>query len=117
MYSTELAASLVALGVRQNKTHRDDPLPPVPDEFLCHFARTGCLRFSGTVGNIGTCTSACAGRSRRMTNDIAEFCDRFGACHEGRVWALANCRDMADAWVKLQPEWLIWVAIRPEKQA
>jgi hypothetical protein len=46
-------------------------------------------------------------------SDIAEFCDKHGACLEGRKWALANCRDMADAWDKLKPEWLIWVAVQP----
>src|SRR3989304_2640181 len=45
-------------------------------------------------------------------NRIREFCDRFQPCHEGRDWALANCTDMADAWDKLEPAWLIWVATR-----
>ncbi len=43
---------------------------------------------------------------------IAEFCEYFRACPEGRDWALANCQSMADAWTKLKPEWLIWVATR-----
>ena len=47
-----------------------------------------------------------------MITDIREFCDTHHACSEGRDWALANCTDMADAWGKLQPEWLIWVATR-----
>jgi len=45
--------------------------------------------------------------------DIATFCRKHCACTEGSDWALANCRDMADAWDKLKPEWLIWVATRP----
>ena len=49
--------------------------------------------------------------TRDMT--IEEFCDRHGACAEGRAWALANCTSMRDAWDKLKPEWLIWVATRP----
>ena len=44
---------------------------------------------------------------------IAEFCDRHGACPDGRRWALANCSDMMDAWVKLRPDWILWVASRP----
>ena len=43
---------------------------------------------------------------------IQEFCDRHGACLEGREWALANCQTMADVWAKAQPDWLIWVATR-----
>ncbi len=43
---------------------------------------------------------------------IAEFCENFHACPEGRDWALANCESMADAWDKAKPEWLIWVATR-----
>ena len=44
---------------------------------------------------------------------INDFCDKHGACQDGREWALANCVDMADAWQRLDPEWLIWVATRP----
>lgn len=44
---------------------------------------------------------------------IEEFCDKHSACDDGRVWALANCTSMRDAWGKLKPEWLIWVATRP----
>jgi hypothetical protein len=43
---------------------------------------------------------------------IEEFCTARQACREGREWALANCTDMQDVWNKLQPEWLIWVALR-----
>jgi len=45
-------------------------------------------------------------------NRIREFCERFRPCREGRDWALENCTDMADAWDKLEPTWLIWVATR-----
>ena len=41
---------------------------------------------------------------------IEEFCDEHGACQDGRQWALENCASMADAWDKLKPEWLLWVA-------
>jgi len=44
---------------------------------------------------------------------IEEFCDRYGACREGREWAIQNCSSMRDAWDKLEPDWLIWVATRP----
>jgi hypothetical protein len=44
---------------------------------------------------------------------IIEFCDRHQACPEGREWALANCRDMREAWGKAQPEWVVWIATRP----
>ena len=44
---------------------------------------------------------------------IEEFCDRYGACREGREWAIQNCSSMRDAWDKLEPEWLVWVATRP----
>jgi hypothetical protein len=44
---------------------------------------------------------------------IADFCDKHGACQDGREWALDNCSDLDDAWQKLKPEWLIWVATSP----
>ena len=44
---------------------------------------------------------------------IQEFCDRHGACLEGREWALANCETMADVWAEAKPGWLVWVATRP----
>ena len=44
---------------------------------------------------------------------IEEFCDRHGACPEGRDWALANCQTMADVWAAAKPHWLVWVATRP----
>ena len=44
---------------------------------------------------------------------IEQFCDRHSACADGREWALANCSDMMDAWQKLRPDWLVWVATRP----
>lgn len=43
---------------------------------------------------------------------ITEFCNLHNACAEGLEWSLANCADMSDAWAKLKPEWLIWVATR-----
>ena len=44
---------------------------------------------------------------------IQEFCDRHGACDDGRDWAVANCRDMNHAWETLRPDWLVWAATRP----
>ncbi len=44
---------------------------------------------------------------------IKEFCDKHKACKEGRDWALMNCKSMVDAWDKLPPDWLVWVAMLP----
>ena len=44
---------------------------------------------------------------------IAEFCERHGACTEGRYWAMTYCRTMQDVWQTAQPAWLLWVASRP----
>ena len=44
---------------------------------------------------------------------ISDFCEQHKACQDVREWAIANCSDMADAWQRLDPEWLIWVATRP----
>ncbi len=44
---------------------------------------------------------------------IADFCTLHGACEEGRNWALFNCTSVEDAWQKLRPDWLIWVAVQP----
>ena len=43
---------------------------------------------------------------------IAEFCRKHSACADGMHWALDNCVSMEDAWGKLKPEWMIWVATR-----
>lgn len=43
---------------------------------------------------------------------IQEFCDRHGACREGREWAMANCQTMADVWATTRFDWLVWVATR-----
>jgi hypothetical protein len=47
------------------------------------------------------------------TMSIEEFCDLHDACTDGRKWALANCTSMEDAWARLKPQWLLWVATRP----
>lgn len=45
---------------------------------------------------------------------IEEFCDRYYACHEGRTWAIENCKDMREAWDKApEPRWVLWIATRP----
>jgi hypothetical protein len=46
------------------------------------------------------------------TMSIEEFCGLHDACAYGRKWALENCVSMEDAWARLKPEWLIWVATR-----
>ncbi len=43
---------------------------------------------------------------------IEEFCDKYKACEDGRRWAIENCTSMVDAWEKLPPDWLVWVATR-----
>lgn len=43
---------------------------------------------------------------------IKEFCKTHNACIEGRNWAVANCKTMAECWEKLPPNYLIWTAIR-----
>lgn len=43
---------------------------------------------------------------------IQQFCDDHFACSPGRDWAIVHCSSMADAWDKLCPEWLVWVATR-----
>jgi hypothetical protein len=43
---------------------------------------------------------------------IDEFCTKYGACKDGRQWAIANCQTMQEVWEKAKPEWLIWVATR-----
>jgi hypothetical protein len=47
------------------------------------------------------------------TMSIEEFCGLYEACDEGRKWALENCVSMEDAWARLKPNWLTWVATRP----
>jgi hypothetical protein len=47
------------------------------------------------------------------TMSIEEFCGLHDACADGRKWAMDNCVSMEDAWAKLKPEWLLWVATRP----
>lgn len=47
-----------------------------------------------------------------MTKDIDKFCKKYGACEDGKQWALANCKNMADVWQKAKPDWLVWVATR-----
>jgi len=44
---------------------------------------------------------------------ITEFADKFGACLEGREWALANCASMDEVWAKAKPEWMLWIATQP----
>lgn len=44
---------------------------------------------------------------------INDFCNRHGACLEGREWALANCEDMQAVWSDMRSDWLVWVATRP----
>ena len=41
---------------------------------------------------------------------IEEFCQIHNACKEGRNWAIANCKTMAECWEKLPSGYLIWAA-------
>ena len=43
---------------------------------------------------------------------VSAFCEKHGACSEGREWAIARCKDMNEAWAKAKPDWLIWIATR-----
>lgn len=43
---------------------------------------------------------------------IQQFCDNHFACSLGKDWAIVHCSSMTDAWDKLRPEWLVWVATR-----
>jgi hypothetical protein len=43
---------------------------------------------------------------------VAQFCAKHNACDEGREWAIANCKTMAEVWAAAKPEWLLWVATR-----
>ena len=43
---------------------------------------------------------------------VSAFCEKHGACSEGREWAIARCKDMNEAWAKAKPDWLIWIASR-----
>ena len=43
---------------------------------------------------------------------IEEFCDMHEACKNGREWAIKHCTSMQDAWNRLNPDWLVWVATR-----
>jgi hypothetical protein len=48
--------------------------------------------------------------------NVIEFCDKFGACRDGRDWAVATGEiEMAAIWKRddLMPEWRIWIATRP----
>ena len=47
-----------------------------------------------------------------MVMTIQEFCDKHGACEDGKQWAMDNCKTMQDVWDKARPEWLLWVATR-----
>jgi len=46
---------------------------------------------------------------------IETFCEKYGACAEGREWAMAHGATMQEIWERpdLKPEWRIWVATRP----
>ena len=45
--------------------------------------------------------------------DIADFCNTYNACSDGRDWALDNCDSMHDVWLTARLDWLGWVATRP----
>ena len=43
---------------------------------------------------------------------ITEFAKHYGACADGRKWALDHCANMAAVWDAARPDWLIWIATR-----
>ena len=43
---------------------------------------------------------------------IEDFCEKHGACVDGKAWAVVNCKTMDDVWATAKPEWLLWVATR-----
>jgi hypothetical protein len=47
-----------------------------------------------------------------MKLSIKKFCERHGACYEGREWAVAHCRTMEQVWARAKPEWVVWIATR-----
>ena len=52
-------------------------------------------------------------RLEQLDMTIEEFCEIHDACEEGRDWAIANCKTMAECWEKLPPEFLVWTATCP----
>jgi len=46
---------------------------------------------------------------------VEEFCDKHGACDNGREWALSTGQSMSEIWDRddLIQEWRIWIATRP----
>jgi hypothetical protein len=50
------------------------------------------------------------------TMTINEFCDKHGACEDGREWAISTGEpDMDALWRRedIKPEWRVWIATRP----
>ena len=39
-----------------------------------------------------------------------QFLKAHEACQEGLDWVVENCDNLQDAWDKVKPEWLIWLA-------
>lgn len=51
-----------------------------------------------------------------MNMTIQEFCDKHGACADGRAWALLTKEpDMNALWKRtdIKPEWRVWIATQP----
>lgn len=44
---------------------------------------------------------------------IEEFFNKHKAYDASRTWAIRNCSDMNDVWLKIKPEWLLWIVKRP----
>lgn len=55
-----------------------------------------------------------AKKTPREDLTIKEFCGLHSACGPGRKWALASCETMQDVWDKASPEYLFWIASRPD---
>ena len=45
---------------------------------------------------------------------INDFCEKFGACADGKKWGMANCESMQQAWDTARPDWTIWIATRED---
>lgn len=50
----------------------------------------------------------------KMNKVGAAWLRKNDACSEGRRWALSECASLAEVWRDARPDWLVWVATRPD---
>jgi len=43
--------------------------------------------------------------------EIADFCDKYNACSEGREWAMTR-KNMHDIWLHARYDWMLWIIER-----